>query len=155
MELTREQLILKAKDKLIKRNGLNKEESNALGLPMGRGWRQKINSKDFWDDKTSEQIYKYWKAKVNKSLKNKNRKKKVYGVSNKRKKEYHAYLKSDQWKMMRLGLLLMRGNKCEVCGELDSLQVHHKHYRNIFKEKLEDLMVVCSSCHQEIHGINS
>ena len=68
--------------------------------------------------------------------------------------EYKEYLKSDKWKAKRESLFLHRGKRCERCGSVENIQVHHIHYRNIFVEELEDLMVVCKACHRKIHGFD-
>lgn len=53
----------------------------------------------------------------------------------------------------------IKEKKCERCGNTEwmgeeiPLELHHKdgnHYNN----KLENLMVVCSNCHSQIHGYN-
>ena len=69
--------------------------------------------------------------------------------------EYKSYLKSKEWLAVRESLFLVRGKKCERCRSVDNIQVHHIHYVNIFREQLEDLMVVCKDCHRKIHGLNS
>lgn len=69
--------------------------------------------------------------------------------------EYKSYLKSKEWFSVRESLFLIRGKRCERCLSTENIQVHHIHYRNIFREKLEDLMVVCKDCHRKIHGLNS
>jgi 5-methylcytosine-specific restriction endonuclease McrA len=67
---------------------------------------------------------------------------------------YKEYLKSKEWFDIRESLFTLRGKKCEKCGSKQSIQVHHIHYKNIFKEQLEDLMVVCKDCHKKIHGLD-
>lgn len=68
-------------------------------------------------------------------------------------KEYKDYLKSKEWSDIKVDLYLSRGKKCERCGSSKFLHVHHKHYRNIFKEEPQDLEILCSSCHRREHGI--
>lgn len=70
------------------------------------------------------------------------------------RKKYSDYLKSDKWKKIREHIHLVRGGKCERCGETDNLQVHHKHYRNIFNEKMKDLELLCKSCHRKEHKLD-
>jgi len=67
--------------------------------------------------------------------------------------EYKKYLKSEEWRQLRIDLYDFRGSKCEKCGSTKNLQVHHKHYSNIFNEEPEDLIVLCSRCHAETHGL--
>lgn len=64
---------------------------------------------------------------------------------------YSKYLKSDNWRLIREKLFAKRGEKCELCGKCWKIQVHHKTYKNVYKEKLEDLQVLCATCHQKTH----
>ena len=65
-----------------------------------------------------------------------------------------VYLKSAQWKALRLATLKRDHYTCQQCG-IDNvpLDVHHIHYNNLGNEPLEDLVCVCRSCHQEIHNL--
>lgn len=69
-------------------------------------------------------------------------------------KEYRQYLNSPEWKKLRESFISHKGSKCEKCGSESNLQVHHLHYKNIFKEKFEDLMVLCKSCHRKEHKLD-
>nr|DAE27574.1 MAG TPA: putative restriction endonuclease [virus sp. cti5L29] len=64
--------------------------------------------------------------------------------------EYVRYLRSDKWKRKRLALGFQRKFTCELCGQYsrDNFEVHHKTYRNIYKEPLCDLMFLCPNCHR-------
>ena len=66
--------------------------------------------------------------------------------------EYVKYLRSDKWKRKRLALGFQRQFTCERCGQYckDRYEVHHKTYRNVFKEPLCDLMLMCPNCHRMI-----
>lgn len=55
--------------------------------------------------------------------------------------EYHNYLKSEKWASIREELFKERGRKCERFEKgkcCSKIEVHHKTYRSIFNEKLED-----------------
>ncbi len=67
------------------------------------------------------------------------------------KTEYKKYLQSDKWKFKREELFKLRGEKCEKCNSIELLHVHHKNYDNIFNEKTDDLVILCSSCHRLQH----
>ncbi len=67
--------------------------------------------------------------------------------------EYKKYLKSAKWAMIRIDLFMLRGKKCEKCSSKHKIQVHHKTYKNIFKEEPEDLIILCDYCHKSEHGI--
>ena len=68
------------------------------------------------------------------------------------KKEYHRYLKSSKWKGIRKEVIAER-ILCERCSSSESLQVHHKTYKNVFNEKMEDLELLCRKCHREEHNL--
>lgn len=74
---------------------------------------------------------------------------------------YKAYLKSPEWQALRkqvferalrnAGSTNLHG-VCEKCGYepwKPCLQVHHKDYSRIGKEKLEDLILLCPNCHKQ------
>ncbi len=65
-------------------------------------------------------------------------------------REYTKYLQSKEWLEIRLDILTTR-KVCEKCGSKKKLQVHHKHYKNIFKEEPEDLELLCDKCHVNEH----
>jgi hypothetical protein len=61
--------------------------------------------------------------------------------------EYEAYLHSKGWKAKRGYKLWHAGYRCEVCGAKDGLEVHHKTYERLGRERDEDLVVLCPTCH--------
>jgi len=40
--------------------------------------------------------------------------------------------------------------KCQICGSSEQLEVHHKD-RNRLNNSIDNLMLVCKSCHRKIH----
>ena len=64
---------------------------------------------------------------------------------------YRAYLASNQWNALRKRKLTDVGYHCQVCNSSENLQVHHKTYKRLFHEKLNDLTVLCSHCHNLYH----
>jgi phage terminase large subunit GpA-like protein len=60
--------------------------------------------------------------------------------------DYSDYLTSWRWKFKRWRVL-RRDKTCVVCNSKKILQVHHRHYKNIFSEKMSDLVIVCHKCH--------
>lgn len=68
------------------------------------------------------------------------------------KEAYKKYLNSFHWKRVRYRKLLEIKFCCESCGAKNNLSVHHLTYENIGREKLDDLQVLCSSCHRKAHG---
>jgi hypothetical protein len=46
-----------------------------------------------------------------------------------------------------------QGRVCEVCDDRPAATLHHTNYRRLGNERPEDLMDVCWSCHDRLHGI--
>ena len=45
------------------------------------------------------------------------------------------------------------GWKCQECGRMEELQVHHIRWRSKLGDDTEkNLIVLCAVCHQEVHG---
>lgn len=63
-------------------------------------------------------------------------------------KEYQKYIRSKDWKDTRKEMLTIQPN-CYKCGE-QATDVHHISYKNLGKEKLDDLMSLCKRCHNRI-----
>jgi 5-methylcytosine-specific restriction endonuclease McrA len=61
--------------------------------------------------------------------------------------EYRTYLKSGLWQVRRLSALDRAGHRCQVCAGTKRLQVHHVTYKNLGREKDNDLTVLCWECH--------
>ena len=72
-----------------------------------------------------------------------------------RKEIYKAYLRTPEWKAIRLEVINDRQGKCERCQSTKNLQVHHKTYKNLFNESLKDLELLCSKCHREHHKVDN
>lgn len=60
---------------------------------------------------------------------------------------------SDAWKQRRTKFMRSQGNVCSRCGADNvPLHLHHKNYDKEFGfEEDEDLMLICESCHHELH----
>lgn len=68
-------------------------------------------------------------------------------------REIHsAHIRSEKWKAIRERLFKKRGRKCEQCGSPDQIEVHHKHYNNLGRERLRDLEILCRPCHAKFHN---
>jgi len=69
---------------------------------------------------------------------------------------YREYLASEHWYRKRAAALRAAGYMCSRCGTVGAkrgsgLQVHHLTYARLGDELLEDLRVLCQSCHNAIH----
>lgn len=72
-------------------------------------------------------------------------------AADKRRKRYNEYLQSEEWAQLKIDLFNHRGKKCEKCSSEEEIHVHHLHYRNIFNEEPEDLVILCKKCHFAEH----
>jgi hypothetical protein len=60
-----------------------------------------------------------------------------------------AHLKSSKWKKIRQAKLDQTRGQCERCGLWTGRRdVHHKTYEGRGHERLEDLIVLCTRCHE-------
>lgn len=78
---------------------------------------------------------------------------------------YNNYLRSDHWQRTKIKRLLRshineewNAIKCEheLCGlyvPLMAINVHHRTYERLGNERMEDLQIVCRSCHGVIHDL--
>ncbi|MBW1619032.1 MULTISPECIES: HNH endonuclease [Empedobacter] len=67
------------------------------------------------------------------------------------KGKYHKYLESPEWRAKREMVFKRDGYTCTKCKSRPAFHAHHLTYKNIFNEKLEDLISVCAECHSQIH----
>lgn len=71
------------------------------------------------------------------------------------KERYREYLQSEDWNRKRLSKLQEAGYRCQLCNRQDALNVHHRTYDRVFIELPEDLIALCSKCHEKFHNISS
>ena len=67
------------------------------------------------------------------------------------KEKYYTYLLSKEWKLIRKKILSRDGNRCQWCGDYHSLHIHHLTYDRVYHEDLDDLITLCSQCHENYH----
>jgi len=66
-------------------------------------------------------------------------------------KNYEEYLNSFAWKAIKK-LKLEQSPQCEVCW-VKATTVHHLSYERLWREKEEDLVSICESCHNKCHYV--
>jgi len=67
--------------------------------------------------------------------------------------DYHEYLKSKEWKELRLRAYKRAHHQCELCKR-PAAAVHHVKYPKQYpNDSIENLLVVCKRCHNLVHGI--
>ena len=65
---------------------------------------------------------------------------------------YKEYLKSDHWKNVKKRYKDSKlTQKCYICGSNKHINIHHKTYKRLGKEKLNDLVPLCQECHYLTH----
>lgn len=67
---------------------------------------------------------------------------------------YKDYLRTEEWKRLRVLVVARAGNQCERCGKTGRrTNVHHLTYERRGFEMLSDLILLCEPCHEAEHGI--
>jgi len=68
---------------------------------------------------------------------------------------YGEYIfKSEDWKRIRELILLIDNYECKMCGDTNSLNVHHIKYEGVlYRERLntDKVIVLCRRCHKKVH----
>lgn len=62
----------------------------------------------------------------------------------------------EYWFALRDVMILEHDNECGVCwrnGDDYKLELHHRHYDNWGKEKEQDVVLLCVSCHDAITSV--
>lgn len=68
---------------------------------------------------------------------------------------YSDFLKTPYWQAVSAKIRSRDKYKCSLCGATNNLCVHHKSYEHHGNEAewLEDLTLLCDSCHTKFHGV--
>lgn len=71
-----------------------------------------------------------------------------------REMPYGEFLQTFYWRAIAL-FVKERKKKCEICGSMEQLEVHHKDYgiRGMEWERVDRLQCLCHNCHSSIHGV--
>ena len=48
-------------------------------------------------------------------------------------------------------MLIKHGKKCALCPRTHELNVHHLNYERLGHERVEDVIVLCVRCHNDLH----
>jgi hypothetical protein len=67
---------------------------------------------------------------------------------------YRDYLRSLHWYKFRVSYRRLKtvDQRCATCNTPDRLELHHLTYANIGRETPEDVMWLCSYCHDSHHN---
>ena len=70
------------------------------------------------------------------------------------KEEYKQYLGTREWKERRKNAIGRAYGKCQLCNSEYRLEVHHRTYERVGKERDDDLTVLCHDCHRRFTKYN-
>jgi 5-methylcytosine-specific restriction endonuclease McrA len=74
-------------------------------------------------------------------------------VNQVRPKQPRLRLDSERYEQLRNEALRRDGWRCQSCGAMSNLEVHHKEFRSHSGDDSEqNLITVCRKCHQLVHG---
>jgi 5-methylcytosine-specific restriction endonuclease McrA len=73
-------------------------------------------------------------------------------MSESEQERYQKYLCSPEWWAKRNAVLRRARSTCERCKASKAVHVHHLTYIRKYRERLDDLIAVCESCHDAIHN---
>ncbi len=63
-------------------------------------------------------------------------------------------LDNNPYRELRTKVLRRDGWRCQVCGSMKNLEVHHKVFRSRWGEDDEqNLITLCLECHAKAHGL--
>jgi 5-methylcytosine-specific restriction endonuclease McrA len=61
------------------------------------------------------------------------------------------YLRSRHWRGKTQQAKQHHGYYCAKCGATEYLHTHHLTYKRIWRENMNDLQVLCRTCHNKEH----
>jgi len=65
--------------------------------------------------------------------------------------KYKTYIKSRAWAKRKRQYYQNHPKRCVACRSKSRVGIHHLNYRNVWREKDEDLIVLCWACHAKYH----
>jgi len=67
--------------------------------------------------------------------------------------DYGDYLQSLEWKWKAWVVKAKAGFRCQVCNSRGILNAHHRTYDRKYHEDYDDLIALCSDCHEKFHNV--
>jgi len=65
--------------------------------------------------------------------------------------DYAAYLESAHWHEVRRRCLWRWDYRCAVCHSAQFVDVHHRTYKRLGRERDTDVIALCRKCHTLFH----
>ena len=73
-----------------------------------------------------------------------------------RSRQKFPRLDANAYEQLRQQVLRRDGWRCQCCGEMSNLEVHHKQFRSqLGNDSEENLITLCSKCHSVVHDLRS
>lgn len=67
---------------------------------------------------------------------------------------YNSYIKGPRWAAKREAWFNAFGKFCRACGTMyGPIQLHHMTYDRLGRERMSDLIALCSKCHKEVETL--
>jgi 5-methylcytosine-specific restriction endonuclease McrA len=77
-------------------------------------------------------------------------------MSKPQRKRARLTLDPEAYRELCRRVLVRDGWRCQSCGRMDNLEVHHIQWRSRLGDDAEEnLITLCSTCHQSCHRISS
>jgi len=69
--------------------------------------------------------------------------------------DYNKYLNSHHWRNKKAKYRRNLGEnfKCSKCGTAEHIHLHHTNYDRLYREKKEDIVLLCEYCHRVVHQL--
>lgn len=72
----------------------------------------------------------------------------------KRPKKVPNRLESKEYRLLRAHILRRDGWKCQNCGSIMNLEVHHQEFRSHSGQDTDgNLITLCTRCHSSVHSL--
>jgi hypothetical protein len=68
--------------------------------------------------------------------------------------EYERYMRSPAWSERKVRYYSVYAKVCAACGTNRRIQLHHVDYERLGYELDIDLVPLCYSCHEGVHGLH-
>jgi len=68
--------------------------------------------------------------------------------------DYKSYLQGSHWRQLRQRFFSSKrfNGRCFICSNKEKIfEIHHKTYKQLGAEKLNNLVALCSTCHYAVH----
>jgi 5-methylcytosine-specific restriction endonuclease McrA len=70
-----------------------------------------------------------------------------------RTKEGQRRLDGHKYNELRLQVLRRDGWRCQCCGKMSNLELHHKQFRSrLGGDSEQNLITLCAACHASVHS---